>query len=294
MDAFVCNVVFGSMTDQVHHRVTRKGCEFAVIVDGESALGKSGRMYSVFMATIYGINYPGPPQCVKVTTFDQAIRVGLKEDSGDLALTIVDTPGFGDAVDNTLSWQPISAHAAREDLTRAFERSNQEKADAPGNVTASTASSYSSNPALASCAGMKRLSDGSASTFLTESRVLKSASSTSFVARGNDTEYGVSTVSEIKAFVECRDITIERGDDCEGRYLCVVHRKRLRAFCHLIFEMAVKTNAANCNAMRHGRTTQGAREKEPRTHGVEATVVPILQECARVASVQYSLDVLAR
>ncbi|KAH6945765.1 hypothetical protein HPB50_009832 [Hyalomma asiaticum] len=91
------------MPDQVHHRLTRKGCEFAVMVDGEPALGKSGRTYSVFLATICVINYPGPSQCPTITTLYQATRVGLKEDSVDLALTVVDTPGFGDAVDNTMS-----------------------------------------------------------------------------------------------------------------------------------------------------------------------------------------------
>ncbi|KAH6945768.1 hypothetical protein HPB50_009835 [Hyalomma asiaticum] len=166
---------------------------------------------------------------------------------------------------------------------------------------------------------MKHLSDSSASTSMTESPVPKTPSSTSFVSRGNDTEYGVSTVSEIKAFVECCDNVVERSNDCDGRYLCVGHRRRPRPFCHLIFGVAVKTTASKCNAMSRGRSTQGARwqvlliwrsacastfaviimpsprrAKEPRTHGVEATVVTVLQERARVASVQYSLDVLAR
>ncbi|KAH6943935.1 hypothetical protein HPB50_000649 [Hyalomma asiaticum] len=61
----------------------------------------------MFMAQIYGINYTVPYHCARRTRCVEATRVGLKKGSFDLALTIVDIPGFRDTVENILSWQTI-------------------------------------------------------------------------------------------------------------------------------------------------------------------------------------------
>ena len=44
--------------------------------------------------------------------FPHALRpqVQLEENGVKLALTVVDTPGFGDAVDNTGCWEPITEY----------------------------------------------------------------------------------------------------------------------------------------------------------------------------------------
>ncbi|KAH6938007.1 hypothetical protein HPB50_006099 [Hyalomma asiaticum] len=108
IDASSSYVGFAGLPDQVYRRVVRKGFEFTLMVVGESGLGKSTLVNSMFMANIYGSDYPGPSHRVKKTTRIEATRVRLREGSVDLVLTIVDTPGFGDAVDNTVSWQPVS------------------------------------------------------------------------------------------------------------------------------------------------------------------------------------------
>ena len=41
-------------------------------------------------------------------------EVALEENGVRLALTVVDTPGFGDAVDNTECWQPIIAYVEKQ------------------------------------------------------------------------------------------------------------------------------------------------------------------------------------
>lgn len=38
----------------------------------------------------------------------ETTRVVLREGSVHLCLTVVDTPGFGDAVDNSQCWQPVA------------------------------------------------------------------------------------------------------------------------------------------------------------------------------------------
>jgi septin 7 len=68
---------------------------------GESGLGKSTLMNSMFLADIYAVEYPGPSHRIKKTVQVETTKVLLKENGVNLTLTVVDTPGFGDAVDNS-------------------------------------------------------------------------------------------------------------------------------------------------------------------------------------------------
>lgn len=68
---------------------------------GESGLGKSTLINSMFLADIYSAEYPGPSHRIKKTVAVETSKVLLKENGVNLTLTVVDTPGFGDAVDNS-------------------------------------------------------------------------------------------------------------------------------------------------------------------------------------------------
>lgn len=61
----------------------------------------------MFLADIYSADYPGPSQRIKKTVQVETSCTLLKENGVNLTLTVVDTPGFGDAVDNSNCWQPI-------------------------------------------------------------------------------------------------------------------------------------------------------------------------------------------
>lgn len=61
----------------------------------------------MFLADIYSNDHPGPSQRVKKTVQVETSKVLLKENGVNLTLTVVDTPGFGDAVDNSNCWQPV-------------------------------------------------------------------------------------------------------------------------------------------------------------------------------------------
>ncbi|XP_064467031.1 septin-7-like isoform X2 [Ornithodoros turicata] len=100
-------VGFASLPDQVYRKAVKKGFEFTLMVVGESGLGKSTLINSMFLTDIYSNEYPGPSHRVKKTVEVETTRVVLREGGVNLTLTIVDTPGFGDAVDNTQCWQPI-------------------------------------------------------------------------------------------------------------------------------------------------------------------------------------------
>ncbi|KAK8778542.1 hypothetical protein V5799_020116 [Amblyomma americanum] len=100
-------VGFANLPNQVYRKAVKKGFEFNLMVAGETGLGKSTLVNSMFLADIYPCDRPLSSQRAKKTVQVEEIRVLLKEGSVDLALTIADTPGFGDAVDNTGCWQPI-------------------------------------------------------------------------------------------------------------------------------------------------------------------------------------------
>ncbi|XP_031695504.1 septin-7-like [Anarrhichthys ocellatus] len=70
----------------------------------------------------------GVPNSVNVGVFQvEQSKVLVKEGGVQLTLTIVDTPGFGDAVDNSNCWQPVINYidSKCEDFLNAESRVNR-------------------------------------------------------------------------------------------------------------------------------------------------------------------------
>lgn len=101
-------VGFANLPNQVYRKAVKRGFEFTLMIVGESGLGKSTLINSMFLADIYNQDqHPGPSHCIKKTVAVETTKVLLKENGVNLTLTVVDTPGFGDAVDNSNCWVPI-------------------------------------------------------------------------------------------------------------------------------------------------------------------------------------------
>ncbi|XP_076284445.1 septin 7-like protein pnut isoform X4 [Lasioglossum baleicum] len=100
-------VGFANLPNQVYRKAVKKGFDFTLMVVGESGLGKSTLINSMFLADIYSAEYPGPSLRIKKTVAVETSKVLLKENGVNLTLTVVDTPGFGDAVDNSNCWVPV-------------------------------------------------------------------------------------------------------------------------------------------------------------------------------------------
>ena len=87
-------------------KLARKGLEFTLMVVGESGLGKSTLVNSLYDQQVYPnseINDHEIKKTVEIHTF----TVDIEDQGVKLKLTVVDTPGFGDSVNNSDCWKPI-------------------------------------------------------------------------------------------------------------------------------------------------------------------------------------------
>ncbi|KAF8306359.1 septin AspB [Clavulina sp. PMI_390] len=101
-------VGFANLPNQVHRKSVRKGFQFTAMVVGESGLGKSTLINTLFATELYPEKEPLPPSAERPSTVAiESISADIDENGVRLRLTVVDTPGFGDFVNNDNSWKPI-------------------------------------------------------------------------------------------------------------------------------------------------------------------------------------------
>lgn len=101
-------VGFSNLPNQVHRRSVRRGFQFVAMVVGESGLGKSTLINTLFETKLYQPKIvPLPGQDRGKTVNIESISAEIEENGVRLKLTVVDTPGFGDFVNNDDSWRPI-------------------------------------------------------------------------------------------------------------------------------------------------------------------------------------------
>ncbi|XP_064425391.1 septin-4-like [Latimeria chalumnae] len=104
-------VGFATLPSQVHRKSVKKGFDFTLMVAGESGLGKSTLVDSLFLTDLYTerniLNAQDRiPQTLQITKH----AVDIEERGVKVKLTIVDTPGFGDAIDNTNCWKSMTEY----------------------------------------------------------------------------------------------------------------------------------------------------------------------------------------
>jgi septin 7 len=101
-------VGFSNLPNQVHRRSVRRGFQFVAMVVGESGLGKSTLINTLFEDTLYQPKVIPEPGADRGRTVQiESINAEIEENGVRLKLTVVDTPGFGDFVNNEECWKPI-------------------------------------------------------------------------------------------------------------------------------------------------------------------------------------------
>ncbi|RKP05656.1 septin, partial [Thamnocephalis sphaerospora] len=97
------------LPNQRHKIVTKNGANFTIMVVGESGLGKTTFVNTLFTTTIKEYKNPNKRHEKQLEkTVDIVItKADIEEKMFNVRLNIVDTPGFGDYVNNKDSWLPI-------------------------------------------------------------------------------------------------------------------------------------------------------------------------------------------
>ncbi|KAG9343558.1 hypothetical protein JZ751_013727 [Albula glossodonta] len=105
-------VGFANLPNQVHRKSVKKGFEFTLMVVGESGLGKSTLINSLFLTDLYPERViPGAAEKIERTVQIEASTVEIEERGVKLRLTVVDTPGYGDAINSQDWYGPPHAHS---------------------------------------------------------------------------------------------------------------------------------------------------------------------------------------
>ncbi|EOD53002.1 putative cell division control protein 12 protein [Neofusicoccum parvum] len=98
-----------NLPNQRHKIVAKRGAAFTIMVAGESGLGKTTFINTLFSTTIknYADHKRRHQKQVDKTVEIEITKAELEEKFFKVRLTVIDTPGFGDYVNNRDSWQPI-------------------------------------------------------------------------------------------------------------------------------------------------------------------------------------------
>ncbi|CAL1702819.1 unnamed protein product [Somion occarium] len=115
-----------NLPNQRHKIVAKRGAHFTVMVVGESGLGKTtlvNTLFSTEIAPPKNYNRRHGKQLDKLTEVE-IIKAELEEKQFKTKLTVIDTPGFGDYVNNRDSWAPIVDFI--DDQHEAYMRQEQQ------------------------------------------------------------------------------------------------------------------------------------------------------------------------
>ncbi|QEO23421.1 cell_division_control_protein_10 [Candidozyma auris] len=101
-------VGFDTITSQIENRLLKRGFAFNIMVVGRSGLGKTTLVNTLFsskLATTQGRRSAEAP--IEKTTEIKVHSHVLNENNVRLNVNVIDTPGFGDQVNNDKCWEPL-------------------------------------------------------------------------------------------------------------------------------------------------------------------------------------------
>ncbi|ORX66494.1 cell division/GTP binding protein [Linderina pennispora] len=101
-------VGFDTITQQMERKFLKRGFNFNVILVGESGMGKSTLVNSIFSSHLVDSQGRRTAQeVIRKTTEISPVTQTLEENGVRVKLTIIDTPGFGDQCNNEGCWVPV-------------------------------------------------------------------------------------------------------------------------------------------------------------------------------------------
>ncbi|XP_035260248.1 septin-9-like isoform X1 [Anguilla anguilla] len=97
-----------AVLDQMRRKAMKTGFEFNIMVVGQSGLGKSTLVNTLFKSKVSRKSCtPNYEEKISKTVNLQSISHVIEEKGVKMKLTVIDTPGFGDQINNENCWEPI-------------------------------------------------------------------------------------------------------------------------------------------------------------------------------------------
>ncbi|KAM9392413.1 septin 9a isoform 2-T2 [Pholidichthys leucotaenia] len=97
-----------AILEQMRRKAMKQGFELNIMVVGQSGLGKSTLMNTLFKSKVSRKSVLGTAQeKIPKTVEIKSISHDIEEKGVRMKLTVIDTPGFGDQINNENCWQPI-------------------------------------------------------------------------------------------------------------------------------------------------------------------------------------------
>ncbi|KAK4685583.1 septin 3/9/12, partial [Tremellales sp. Uapishka_1] len=134
-------VGFDSITRQIEHKLLKRGFQFNVIVVGQTGLGKSTLINTLFASHLVDSKGRTQPEdqgrstteihsqshgglLCKANVLPSDIMVVIVENGVRLRLNIVDTPGYGDLINNEGCWDPIIKYVRAKPTSGCHEEAH--------------------------------------------------------------------------------------------------------------------------------------------------------------------------
>lgn len=100
-----------AVLDQMRHKTMKAGFEFNIMVVGQSGLGKSTLVNTLFKSKVSRKSCtPSYEEKIPKTVKLHSVSHMIEEKGVKMKLTVIDTPGFGDQLNNNNCWEPIVWH----------------------------------------------------------------------------------------------------------------------------------------------------------------------------------------
>ncbi|XP_051568039.1 neuronal-specific septin-3-like isoform X2 [Myxocyprinus asiaticus] len=97
-----------AILEQMRRKAMKQGFEFNIMVVGQSGLGKSTLMNTLFKSKVSRRSVKtSEEEQIPKTIEIKSISHDIEEKGVRMKLTVIDTPGFGDQINNENCWQPI-------------------------------------------------------------------------------------------------------------------------------------------------------------------------------------------
>uniref|UniRef100_A0A8B9JTV5 Septin 12 n=1 Tax=Astyanax mexicanus TaxID=7994 RepID=A0A8B9JTV5_ASTMX len=97
-----------AVLDQMRRKTMKAGFEFNIMVVGQSGLGKSTLVNTLFKSKVSRKSCtPNYEENISKTVHLQSVSHIIEEKGVKMRLTVIDTPGFGDQINNENCWEPI-------------------------------------------------------------------------------------------------------------------------------------------------------------------------------------------